>query len=62
MGQVVNLRQARKRAARERAAEHAAANRLQHGRTKSEQALHGAELNQARRSLDSHRLDTGDQS
>jgi hypothetical protein len=62
MGPVVNLRIARKRAARKQAAEHAAASRLQHGRAKSEQALHAAQSEQAQRNLDRHRIDTGDQS
>jgi len=62
MGQLVNLRTARKRAARDKAAEQAAAKRLQHGRPKSEQALQAAQSEQARRNLDRHRIDTGDQS
>ena len=62
MGQVVNLRIARKRAARDKAAEEAAAKRLQHGRPKSEQSLQSAQSEQAKRRLDGHRIDTGDQS
>ena len=62
MGQVVNLRTARKRAARDKATEEAAAKRLQHGRPKSERALQAAQSEKARRNLDRHRIDTGDQS
>jgi hypothetical protein len=38
MGEIVNLKQARKRQARERAAAEAAANRAKHGRTAVEKA------------------------
>ena len=62
MGQVVNLRTARKRAARDKATEQAAAKRFQHGRPKSERALQVAQSDQAQRNLDRHRIDTGDQS
>jgi Domain of unknown function (DUF4169) len=62
MGQVVNLRTARKRAARDKATEQAAAKRLRHGRPKSERALQVAQSEQAQRNLDRHRIDTGDQS
>ena len=38
MGEIVNLKQAKKRQARERASVEAAANRVKHGRTAAERA------------------------
>ena len=38
MGEIVNLKQAKKRQARERASAEAAANRVKHGRTAAEKA------------------------
>jgi hypothetical protein len=60
MGQVFNLRIARKRAARREAAEQAAQNRLTHGRAKAERRLDAAQSAKARRDLDGHRIDTED--
>ena len=57
MGQVVNLRTARKRARRLKAAEQAQQNRLKHGRSKADAALASARAAKAERDLDAHRVD-----
>jgi hypothetical protein len=60
MGQVFNLRIARKRAARREAADQAAESRLTHGRAKAERSRDAAQSAKARRDLDGHRIDTED--
>jgi hypothetical protein len=60
MGDLVNLRTERKRAKRRQAAQTAATNRLVYGRPKAEQALEQSRNEKARRSLDQHRMQTGD--
>jgi Domain of unknown function (DUF4169) len=60
MGDVVNLRTARKRAKRRQAEQTAAANRLGYGRSKSERNLTQSKSDKAQRSLDQHRIETGD--
>jgi DNA-binding helix-hairpin-helix protein with protein kinase domain len=60
MGDLVNLRTARKRAKRRRAEQAAAANRLAHGRSKSERTLTQAKSDKVRENLDQHRIKTGD--
>jgi hypothetical protein len=60
MGDVVNLRKARKQAKRQLDEQRAAANRLLHGRSKVEHARHAAVDDRARRDLDRHRIETGD--
>jgi len=60
MGQVVNLRTARKRALRQKADERAAENRLKHGQSKAELRLEATRSAKAGRDLDGHRLDQGD--
>jgi Domain of unknown function (DUF4169) len=60
MATVVNLRNARKRAKRLKAEQKAAANRLAHGRPKAGQNLERARRDKERRSLDQHRIETGD--
>jgi Domain of unknown function (DUF4169) len=60
MGDVVNLRTARKRAKRLKAEQTAAANRLARGRTKTERTETRLRNDQASRSLDRHRIETGD--
>ncbi len=52
MGEIVNLRKARKAKARAEAAETAAENRARHGRTLAERARERKETEQAKRSLD----------
>jgi hypothetical protein len=56
MGEIVNLRRARKRRAAEAAQEIAAANRLVHGRRKDERRLAEAEQTAAERFLEARRL------
>ncbi|HEY6995691.1 MAG TPA: DUF4169 family protein [Xanthobacteraceae bacterium] len=61
MGDIVNLRRARKRAERRLAEREAAANRLLHGRSKAERELAAKRDAKARRDLDRHRIETGDE-
>ena len=61
MGDVVNLRKARKAAKRQHDEQRAAANRLLHGRSKAERKLGTARDAKARRDLDQHRVETGDE-
>lgn len=60
MGEVVNLRQARKAAARRTKEAEAAANRLAHGRTRAEREATKAEKERATRLLDGARRDGHD--
>jgi len=60
MGDIVNLRKARKRAAKQQDAERAAANRVSHGRTKEQRTLEATRSEKSRRLLDAHKIDTGD--
>ena len=60
MAEIVNLRLARKRAARSKAEGHAAERRLAHGASKAERDHVAADREQARHTLDQHRLETGD--
>jgi hypothetical protein len=61
MGDIVNLRSARKRAKRQLAERKAAAHRLLHGRSKAERELAAKRDAKARRDLDRHRIETGDE-
>jgi Domain of unknown function (DUF4169) len=61
MGEIVNLRRARKRAERQLAEREAAANRLLHGRSKAERDLASNRDAKARRDLDRHRIERGDE-
>ena len=61
MGDVVNLRKARKDAKRQHDAQRAATNRLLHGRSKTERKLGSARDAKTRRDLDQHRVETGDE-
>ncbi|MDF2116693.1 DUF4169 family protein [Roseiarcaceae bacterium H3SJ34-1] len=56
MGDVVNLRRARKLKGRDDSAKTAAANRLAFGRTKAEVRLTQAERELERKRIDAHRL------
>jgi hypothetical protein len=56
VGEIVNLRRARKRQASEAAEREAAANRLAHGLSKDERRRLKAEREAAARRLDGHRL------
>ena len=60
MGDIVNLRTARKRAKRLEAEQKAAANRLTHGRTKADRTATQLLNDKAQLSLDLHRVETGD--
>jgi len=60
MGDIVNLRTARKRAKRRQADKEAASNRLAHGRSKAERVLDQSRSDKARNGLDQHRIETGD--
>lgn len=57
MGEIVNLRRARKAKARTAAETEAASKRLTHGRTKTERNLTRAEQEAADRKLDGHKRD-----
>ena len=59
MGEVVNLRVARKRKARADQAKAAEESRIRHGRTKAEKTQHAAEASRAAAVLDGHRRDKG---
>jgi hypothetical protein len=61
MGKVVNLRKVRKAADRQHAQQVATANRIKHGRSKSERELEAARAAKARRDLDRHHVETGDE-
>ena len=58
MGDIVNLRAERKRAKRAMAEHSAAANRLLHGRSKSDRELDQARAAKTKRDLDGARLET----
>jgi uncharacterized protein DUF4169 len=60
MATVVNLRTERKRAKRLKAEQGASVNRLAHGRPKAGRNLERARRDKDRRSLDQHRIETGD--
>jgi hypothetical protein len=60
MGEIVNLRRARKQAMRQLDAQRAAANRLRHGRSKADKVREAALDDKARHDLDGHRIETGD--
>jgi Domain of unknown function (DUF4169) len=61
MGDIVNLRRARKKAERQLAEQKASANRLLHGRSKAERELEAKRDAKASRDLDRHRIETGDE-
>jgi hypothetical protein len=61
MGDIVNLRRARKQAERQLAERTASANRLRHGRSQAERELETKRDVKARRDLDRHRIETGDE-
>ena len=62
MGDLVNLKQFKKRVARERSEQDAAANRARFGRTRSEREREEARSERARELLDQHHVDGGDAS
>ena len=62
MGDLVNLKQFKKRASRGRSEQEAATNRARFGRTKSERALDELRANRSSDLLDQHRIDGEDAS
>jgi Domain of unknown function (DUF4169) len=62
MGDLVNLKQFKKRVARQQSEQDAAANRARFGRTKSERELEEARAERGRELLDQHRIDGGEAS
>jgi hypothetical protein len=62
MGNLVNLRQHRKRADRKQSDKEAAANRARFGRTKSERISAERRASRANDLLDQHRIDGGEAS
>jgi hypothetical protein len=60
MGEIVNLRTVRKRARRQQDSDAAAEQRLQHGVSKAERMLSRAREDTARRKLDHHRIQSGE--
>ena len=61
MGEIVNLRRARKQAERKSSEQTAAANRMAYGRSKAERALEQAKDERSLHELDQHRVETGDE-
>jgi hypothetical protein len=62
MGDLVNLKQFKKRTAREQSEKEAAANRARFGRTRSERILDERRTSRANNLLDQHRIDGEDAS
>ena len=62
MGDLVNLKQFRKRVAKERSEQEAATNRTRFGRTRSERELEERRTERASELLDQHRIDGEDAS
>ena len=60
MGDIVNLRTARKQAKRRQAEQTAAAQRLVHGHSKAERTLERSRSDKARKDLDRHRIERGE--
>jgi hypothetical protein len=60
MGDVINLRTMRKQAKRQQAEQTASANRLAFGRSKADRTKAQVEDDKAQRTLDQHRIETGD--
>ena len=60
VGELVNLRTARKQAKRRDAEKAAASSRLAHGRSKAERSLEHSRKEKAQNDLDRHRIETGD--
>jgi hypothetical protein len=60
MGDLVNLRAARKRAKRRQGEQLAASHRLEHGRSKAKRELERSRNDKALKHLEQHRIKTGD--
>ena len=61
MGDVVNLRKARKQAERNLDEQRASENRLRFGRSKAQRNMESARDAKVRRDLDKHRVEAGDE-
>ena len=61
MGNVIKLRKARKTIERQLANTNAAVNRVSYGRSNAERQLDKVRNAKARRDLDQHRVETGDE-
>jgi hypothetical protein len=61
MGELVSFRKTRKKIERALDKKRAASNRLLHGRSKADRNLDAARNAKARRALDQHRVETGDE-
>jgi hypothetical protein len=61
VGDIVNLRRARKNAQRRAAQRTASEQRYRHGRSKAERQLDSAQDAKTRRDLDGHRIESGDE-
>jgi hypothetical protein len=59
MGELVNLRRARKKAAAKEKERTAAQNRLAHGHSKAARSLEAARAQKTQRELDAHRIEGG---
>jgi uncharacterized protein DUF4169 len=60
MAEIINLRNARKRARRQLSERRAAAARVSHGMSKADRTLAKANTDKIRRQLDEHRIETGE--
>jgi Domain of unknown function (DUF4169) len=60
MAEIINLRNARKRARRRLSERRAAAARVSHGMSKADRTLAKANTDKIRRQLDEHRIETGE--
>lgn len=60
MGDIVNFRKARKQIGQQFDLQRAAENRVRHGLGKAERELESARKVKARRELEQHRIETGD--
>jgi Domain of unknown function (DUF4169) len=60
MGDLINLRRARKQATRRQAEQKAASNRLVHGRSKAERSVERSQREKAHGNLEQHRIEIGD--
>ena len=60
MGDIVKFRKARKRIERQLEERRAAENRVRYGRGRAERAFESARTTKARRDLELHRIETGD--
>ncbi len=60
MGEVINLRNARKRVLRRKAAARANESRLLHGQGKAERVQQKTRASKFRRELDQHEIETGE--